>query len=151
MHVFDSATAFQAARFVNNIPAKTVLEAIKLCWIDVYQGPPDCTVHDAGTQLASTKFKQKAKAVGSSTKEIPIEAHQSVGKVELYHACLRRSYEVIKENLPNSSKEIVLQMAVKTINDTDRLNGLVSILLVFWHLPSSYRIISTITVNCPTS
>ena len=47
IHVVDSATAFQAARFIKDMSAKTVWEAIKLCWIDVYQGPPDRIVHDA--------------------------------------------------------------------------------------------------------
>ncbi|KAI0991702.1 hypothetical protein K3495_g16485, partial [Podosphaera aphanis] len=55
LHVVDSATAFQAARFIKDLSAKTVWEAIRLCWIDVYQGPPDCIVHDAGTQLASAE------------------------------------------------------------------------------------------------
>ena len=111
------------------------LSVTTLCWIDVYQGPPDCIVHDAGTQLASAEFKQEAKILGSRTKEVPIEAHQSVGKVERYHLTLRRAYEVIKGDLPNTNREAILQMAVKAINDTAGPNGIVPTLLVFGAFP----------------
>ncbi|KAI1007485.1 hypothetical protein K3495_g735 [Podosphaera aphanis] len=135
LHVVDSAIAFQAARFIKDLSAKTVWEAIRLCWIDVYQGPPDDIVHDAGTQLASAEFKQEAKIIGSKTKEVPIEAHQSVGKVERYHVTLRRAYEVIKGDLPNTSREAILQMVVKAINDIAGPNSIVLTLLVFGAFP----------------
>jgi hypothetical protein len=135
VHVVDTATGFQAARFVSKITAKEVWEAIRLCWIDVYQGPPDQIVHDAGKQFASAEFRQEAKAIGTLVKEVPVEAHQSVGKIERYHATLRRSYEVIRTEFPGASRESVLQMAVKAVNDTAGPNGLVPTLLVFGAFP----------------
>ena len=42
-------------------------------------------------------------------KEVPVEAHNSVGKVERYHAPLRRAYDIIQEELhQNTDKEIIL-------------------------------------------
>ncbi|KAI0998857.1 hypothetical protein K3495_g9339 [Podosphaera aphanis] len=110
-------------------------EAIRLCRIDVYQGPPESIVYDAGNQLASAVFKQEAKIIGPKTKEVPIEAHQSVGKVERYHATLRRAYEVIKGDIPNTSREEILQMAVKAINNTAGPNAIVPTPFVFGAFP----------------
>jgi len=70
-------------------------------------------------------------------KEVPVEAHNSIGKVERYHAPLRHSYEIFKSELQGEKldKETILQMAVKAVNDTAGPNGLVPILLVFGAYP----------------
>jgi hypothetical protein len=68
-----------------------------------------------------------------------------------YHAELRRAYQIIFENLDNEtdiSKKIVLQMIVKTINDTAELDELMLILLIFetysrMHVMNS----STLSIN----
>ena len=44
-------------------------------------------------------------------------------------------YEIISSELKSASKELTLQMAVKAVNDSISLNGLVSILLVFGAYP----------------
>jgi len=36
LHVIDEATAFQAARFLRDMSAKTTWETLRICWIDVY-------------------------------------------------------------------------------------------------------------------
>jgi hypothetical protein len=41
LHVVDAATSFNAVRFLKDITTRQVWEALRLCWIDVYQGPPD--------------------------------------------------------------------------------------------------------------
>ena len=53
--------------------------------------------------------------------------------VERYHAVLRRGYKIIPDDLQGCgfSKEMVLQMAVKKVNDTAGPNGLVPTLLIF--------------------
>lgn len=135
LHVVDSATAFNAARFLQNISAKHTWDTLRLCWIDVYQGPPDWIVTDAGTNFHSVEFKQAASSMAISIKEVPIEAHNSVGKVERYHAPLRRAYNIIRAEDPSTAPEIALQMAVKSLNDTAGPNGLVPTLLVFGAYP----------------
>ena len=46
--------------------------------IDTYQGPPDYIVHDAGKNFSSTEFRQHAGSMAIETKELPVEAHNSV-------------------------------------------------------------------------
>ena len=41
-------------------------------------------------------------------KEVPVKAHNSVGKVERYHTLLRRVYEIISLELNGASEELVL-------------------------------------------
>ena len=65
-------------------------------------------------------------------KEVPVEAHNSIGKVERYHQPLRRAYEIIQDKLQDKiSPEIMLQMAVKAVNDSAGPDGIVLIFLIF--------------------
>jgi hypothetical protein len=68
---------------------------------------------------------------------VPVKAYNSVGQVERYYALLRRAYEIIQDELKDEQidKEIMLQMAVKAINDSAGPNGIISILLVFGAYP----------------
>ena len=62
-----------------------------------------------------------------------------MGIVERYYAPLRRAYEVISEELDlpanMTNKALMLQMAVKAVNDTASPDGLVLTLLVFGTYP----------------
>ena len=64
-----------------------------------------------------------------------VEAYNSVGKVERYYALLRRAYRILKAELNGTSNEIILQIAVKAVNDSAGLDGLVPTLLVFSAYP----------------
>ena len=69
-------------------------------------------------------------------KEVPVEAHNSIGKVERYHQPLRRAYEIIQDELQDkTSPEIMLQMAVKAVNDSAGSDGIVPTLLIFGAYP----------------
>jgi di/tripeptidase len=94
-------------------------------------------VHDAGKNFTATEFKQLASSMSIEVKEVPVEAHNSVGLVERYHALLRRAYEIMKEELKDEhiDKEIILQMAVKAVNDSAGPDGIVPTLLVFGSYP----------------
>jgi hypothetical protein len=137
LQAVDSATAFQAARFLKDMSARTTWDTLRACWIDTYLGPPDMVVHDAGKNFTSTEFRQLARAMAVEVKEVPVEAHNSIGLVERYHAPLRRSYEIIRDELKDEhiDKEMILQMAVKAVNDSVGPNGLVPTLLVFGAYP----------------
>jgi hypothetical protein len=137
LQVVDSATAFEAARFLKDMSARTAWDTLRACWIDTYLGPPDMVVHDAGKNFASTEFKQLANSMAIGIKEVPVEAHNSVGLVERYHAPLRRAYEIIQDELKDEhiNKEMILQMAVKTVNDSAGPDGIVPTLLVFGAYP----------------
>ena len=91
--------------------------------------------HNTEKNFISKDFKHLAIIMGITTKTVPVEAHWSIGKVERYHAVLRRAYQIVSEELPDLDKEMVLQMAVKAVNDTAGPNGLVPTLLVFGAFP----------------
>ena len=75
LHVIDSATTFNGARFLPSMSTKDTWETLRMLWIDTYQGPPDIITHDAGTNFASADFKSEAKIIGITCKQVPIEAH----------------------------------------------------------------------------
>ena len=66
-----------------------------------------------------------------NVKEVSVEAHNSIGKVERYHASLRWAYYIIREELSKLLSELLLSLVMKAINDIAGLNGLILILLVF--------------------
>ncbi|KAF6807096.1 hypothetical protein CPLU01_15834 [Colletotrichum plurivorum] len=135
LHVVDLATSFNAACFLKDVSAKTTWEALRLCWIDVYQGPPDWIIADAGRNFVAADFRREARAMSIEVKIIPVEAHHSIGKVERYHAALRRAYDIIRKESPLTTRESALQSAVKAINDTAGPDGIVPTLLVFGAYP----------------
>jgi len=57
LHVVDNATVFQAAKFLRNIEATTVWEALQLCWLNIYTDSSDVIVYDAGTNFTAKKFR----------------------------------------------------------------------------------------------
>src|ERR1700709_267343 len=77
------------------------------------------------------------KAWPFSTRSVPVEAHWSVGLIERAHPILRRAYDIIFEDLQASraQRDLVLQMAVKAVNDTAGPEGLVPTLLVYGTYP----------------
>jgi hypothetical protein len=118
-----------------NISAKHTWDKLRECWIDTYLGPPDHIAHDAGKNFVSKEFQQYARTVGTVTKSVPVEAHQSIGIVERYHGPVRRAYQIVSEELPDLDRDAALQMAFKAINDTAGPDGIVPTLLVFGAYP----------------
>jgi len=137
LHIIDTATSFQAARFLRNMTTKETWDTLRLAWIDTYVGPPDTIVSDAGKNFTSAEFKANARIMAIEVEEVPVEAHNSIGKLERYHAPLRRAFNVIRGDLQSqgASNESILQMAVKAVNDTAGPDGLVPTLLVFGTYP----------------
>jgi len=68
-------------------------------------------------------------------KEVPIKAYNSVGKVERYYTPLRQVYKIISSELEGASKKLILQIAVKAVDNSAGPDGLVPILLVFGAYP----------------
>jgi hypothetical protein len=95
LQVVDSATAFQAVRFLKDMSACIAWDTLRICWIDTYLGPPDKLIHNAGKNFASTEFRQLASSMAIEVKEVLVKAYNSVGQVERYYAPLRRAYKII--------------------------------------------------------
>ena len=68
-------------------------------------------------------------------KEVPIKAYNNIKKVEWYYMPLYHIYKIISLELKSISKDLILQMAVKAINNSAGLNRLIPILLVFGAYP----------------
>ncbi|KAF1828074.1 hypothetical protein BDW02DRAFT_538695, partial [Decorospora gaudefroyi] len=64
-------------------------------WIDMYVGPPDLIATNAGKNFISKEFLNNATSLAIEVKEVPVEAHNSIGKVERYHAVIRRAFDII--------------------------------------------------------
>jgi hypothetical protein len=136
LHAVNEATFFQAARFLTNLQAKTTWDILRAIWMDTYAGPPDVIVTNAGKSFVGAEFVANARIMAIEVEEVPVEAHNSIGKVERYHGPLKRAFEVIFANFGNAiTPDYVLQMAVKAVNDTAGPNGLVPTLLVFGIYP----------------
>ncbi|KAI0996514.1 hypothetical protein K3495_g11667 [Podosphaera aphanis] len=137
LQVVDEGTSFQAARWLKNMTAAHTWDTLRYCWIDIYSGPPETIIHDAGTYFDSSEFRGNALGMAIKVKCIPVESPQSIGLVERYHTPLRRAYSIITDELKGQpcTAEIRLQMAVKAVNDTAGYDGLVPTLLVFGTYP----------------
>jgi hypothetical protein len=73
-----------------------------------------------------------ARILAIEIEEVPIEAYNSIGKIERYHGPLKRAFKVITADLSISfAAEYVLQMEVKAVNDTAGHDGFIPILLMF--------------------
>jgi hypothetical protein len=75
-------------------------------------------------------------------KEVPVKAYNSVRLIKQYHTLLRCTYKILKAELKNKhiNKEIILQIAVKTVNDSARPDKIVLTLLVFGLYPRITKI-----------
>jgi hypothetical protein len=71
------------------------------------------------------------KFINIKTKEIPVKVYYSVSKIKRYHVLLRRAYDILIEELPDTNRDILLQIAVKVVNNTTSPNRLTPILLVW--------------------
>ena len=88
-------------------------------------------IYNIKKNFISKNFKYLAIIMGITTKTVLVEVHWSIGKVECSYIVLCCVYQIIFKELPNLDKEMVLQIAVKAINNIVGLNGLVLILLMF--------------------
>lgn len=135
LHVVDEATRYQAARWLPDVGADTVWNALRLCWIDVYIGPPDVITHDAAKYFLAESFRSNSSMLHIATKPVPVESPNSMTYVERYHVPLRRAFKIMKAEAPNLNEESLLQSSVKAINDSVGPDGLVPTLLVYGALP----------------
>jgi hypothetical protein len=62
---------------------------------------------------------------------MPIEAYNNIGKVKRYYSPLYRVYEILNIKLLLTSKEVILQIVVKTVNDSVGPDNIVPTLFVF--------------------
>ena len=132
LHAVDAAKAFQANQFLNSISARDIQKTLYQCQINTYLGPLDIMTLDIGINFDFIKFCTKAKILGITCHQIPVEAHWSIRKVEKYYAPICQAYNIIQaETRGINSKNAMLQMVFKAINNIAGPNGLIPTLLIF--------------------
>ena len=77
--------------------------------------------------------------IGIEVKQMPVEAHHSIKKIERYYIPLRRAYDILSIEAPQIGREERLQSAVKAVNDTAGPDGLIPTLLVYGAYPRLNR------------
>lgn len=78
-------------------------------WIDTYLSLLNVILHNAGTNFAALEFKTEARIMGIQCHQVPIEAYSAIGKIECYHAPLRRAYNIISAELGASvDRDVIL-------------------------------------------
>ena len=112
-------------------------EAFLDIWCTQYTGYPQILRTDAGKAFESGSCKALCKENGIELIISEIEAHNSIGVGERYHSPLRRIYIKIEYDFPAVLPQTILKIAVRAMNDTMGVNGLVLFLLVFEAIPVS--------------
>lgn len=133
VHIIDAATGYNAARFTPsriNPPGKEVWAIIRDAWINTYVGAPDVLRFDAGTNVTSAFIQTACALNGIRFEAIPVEAPWRIGALERAHAPLEKAYDMLKQDL-DLSREELLQMAVKVVNDSVGVSGVSPTMHVF--------------------
>jgi hypothetical protein len=63
----------------------------------------DNIIYNTGKNFVFIKFRQYAKSIAIQVTEMPVEAYNSIGKVERYYALLRQVYKIIYNELRDTS------------------------------------------------
>jgi hypothetical protein len=60
-----------------------------------------------------------------------VKAYNSISKVKRYYSLLQQVYKILSNKLLLVNKKAILQIAIKTVNDSARPDGIMPTLLVF--------------------
>lgn len=90
---------------------------------------------DQGSQLTSTRWERRARAVGIDLKIYGIDCQNYLGLGERYHSPLRRVYENIRHEQRRLICTMALRIAQKAVNSTMGPCGHFQSLLVYVILP----------------
>lgn len=98
--------------------AAHVWDMLRLCWVDVYNGPPEIIVHGAGTNFDSIEFWQNINWMANKFKCIPTEAPQSIEILEW------NEFDIVQQgNIPQHTR-ICGSSLVDNIKHEDTLKAL---------------------------
>ncbi len=136
LHVIDTHTLFQNGVFIKSKKSEDLWKSLIDCWFTVFIGYPSVIRLDREPSFDSQLFRTVAKDQGITLQFSGIEAQNSIGVGERYHAPLRRVFLKIRQQYPRLESEVCLRLALKACNDALGPNGLVPTLLVYGSLPS---------------
>ena len=145
LHIVDTATRFSAAAFLDddfNQSVEGIWLAFIQIWCTMYTGYPNRIRVDQGSSFTSDRWRQLTDLAGIQLRISGVKAHSSLGIGERLHEPLRRIYRKVRADYPQAHNKILLNIAVKAMNDTIGEKGLVPSLLAFGITPR-FPIIST--------
>jgi len=141
LHIVDTATRFSAACYLDSNGAEygQSLEGIWLAfvniWCTVYIGLPNRLRADHGSVFVADRWRQLCTQSGVKVRISGAQAHSSLGIGERLHGPLRRIFNKVIKDHPAVPRRVLLNLAVKAMNDTIGENGLVPSRLVFGMIP----------------
>ena len=148
LHIVDTATRFSAASFLDSSGQDygQSVEGIWLSFIEIWCAMYTCYPNrlrmDQGSAFTSDRWRELASNVGIQLRLSGVTAHNSLGIGERLHDPLRRIFRKLRHDNPLTSKQTLLKLSVKAMNDKIGENGLVPSRLVFGIVPR-FPIIST--------
>ena len=134
LHIVDEATRFSAARFLPKMSTDAIWDSLLLCWSSVYIGLPDNITVDEGSQFRKI-FAELAALHDVNIEKSGVESHKSLGIGERYHKPLRDTYRKLQLDYPSMQRQLLLALAVKSMNGTLGAEGIVPSALVFGEFP----------------
>lgn len=135
LHVVDSDTKFSGTMFLEVESTENFSESFLPFWVKRYLGYPDEVIIDQDPQFQSKQFHSLIAAADISRRDAGVEIHNALGETERYHAYLQNIFERIKSENPTIDRNTILQLSVKSCNDTAGPSGLVPTFLVFGVVP----------------
>jgi len=135
LHVVDRDTAFSDDAFTRAEDVETLWQLYNVIWVHPYVGHPSVIHVDQGPQFTSAAWKALAASAGSEVVWSGIEAHNSLGVGERYHAFLRQIYRRVRMEHPRMMPGAALSLSVAAMNTTAGPRSLVPTLLVFGVIP----------------
>ena len=151
LHIGDEETKFSAAAFLPSAGTDDIWKTFLLNWSTIYTGMPNRMIIDQGSALGrSSVFAELADDADIVLEKTGTEAHSSLGIGERYHQPLRNTFRKLVQVYPKQDKNLLLQCAVKSMNDTLGPEGIVPSVLVFGEYPQAYSKSET-RPNRPTS
>lgn len=126
---------FFAARFLPRIKPDLVWESIVLCWSSVCTGLLGKIMVNEGSQFRKI-FVELAALHDVKVEKSGVESHNSLGVGERYHKPLRDTYRKLKLDCPSMQRQLLIVLAVKSMNGTLGPEGIVPWALFFGDLSS---------------
>ena len=130
LHILDACTNFSAARFLPAEDTATVWNTLLKAWAHLYVGFLESLLVDQGSVFLSDECEGACQSSQIELRTTGVRSHNSFGAGETYHFLLRRIFNEAKMDHPELTKELVLSLSEKAMNDTAGPDSLVPTLLV---------------------
>lgn len=148
IHVLDESTRFSGALFLPDVPTNMIWSVFLQCWSRIYTGLPNHIGIDEGCafgyQLVAFELMSLINVSHTS-----FESHNFLSVGGMYHQPLRRTYRKQKIAHVQLSRDLLLPMIVKAMNETLGPEVLAPSAVVFSEFPQ-IRSASDVTIPRPS-